>query len=62
MSVIRRIPNHEHTAIAVAAIRARWAEEASFHIGPAAASNVVKIKQRTAASRVVAMRRKAVSS
>lgn len=57
MSVIRRIPNHEHTALAVAAIRARWAEEASFRVGAPAASNVVNIKQRTAASRVVAMRR-----
>jgi hypothetical protein len=48
MSLILRIPNYAHTAIAVAAIRERWANEASFRAGPAVASNVVKMKRRAA--------------
>lgn len=46
MSIIRRIPNYEHTAVAVAAIRERWANEASFRAGPAVPSNVVAMRRR----------------
>jgi len=49
MSIIVRIPNYAHTAVCVAAIRERWAQEASFRAGPAVASNVVKIGKRRAA-------------
>lgn len=50
MSIIRRIPNPEHMALAAAAIRERWANEASFRAGPAVASNVVKLGKRRAAA------------
>lgn len=55
MSIIRRIPNPEHMARCVAAVRARWEAEASFEAVPA---NVVQLRR---VSKVVPMRRKVVS-
>lgn len=49
MSIIRRIPNPEHMARAVAAVRARWEQEASFHTGPALATNVVAMRRKAGA-------------
>lgn len=51
MSIIRCFPNHEHTAVAVAAIRARWAAEASFEVGRVVPCNVVAIRRPKAVGR-----------
>lgn len=42
MSIIRRIPNPEHMARCVAAVRARWEAETSFQAVPA---NVVQLRR-----------------
>jgi hypothetical protein len=50
MSIIRRMPNPEHMARCVAAVRARWEAEASFQAAhPAVTVNVVPIRRRVGA-------------